>query len=247
MGWDAGQLRAEVVTMGSLQIRKTVTPKRIILTLATCVLISAILFYSGGFGVERTANSSPDSEVPSAAGASTKKFTGEVSRGQRYQRPVGDNLEFRLEPTDLGWTIAISTRSNWRTVGRGSENFVQVVTPPYRGINPVNIEGWHFRNSENSGPNAAGSKNVNAPQLVREFDFVLNDSEYEDALVALQKILWPYSYSEQQVQEATAKHDGLSKGNGELRILDLRLNNLVSGRQAGVDSMKFEVELTLPP
>ncbi len=125
-------------------------------------------------------------------------------------------------------------------------NFAGVVTPPYRGINNIYIEGWHFRNSDNTGPNIVGPKNVNAPQEVREFDFVLNDSDYQKAFDALGKMMWSYSYSEQEVNEATIIHDKLSKGHGKLTIRDLKLNNLVAGKQAGIESMKFDVELNFP-
>ncbi len=98
----------------------------------------------------------------------------------------------------------------------------------------------------NSGPNKLGPKNVNAPGEVREFDFVLNDVDYQKASDALNKILWSYSYSEQEVNEATVIHDKLSKGHGNLTIRDLKLNNLVAGKRAGIESMKFDVELNFP-
>ena len=51
---------------------------------------------------------------------------------------------------------------------------------------------------------------------MREFDFVLNDSDYQKASEALDKMLWSYSYSEQKVNEATIIHENLSGGHGRL-------------------------------
>ena len=66
----------------------------------------------------------------------------------------------------------------WVLVGRAHpvearplENLARL-TPPYHFVpNPRFIEGWHFRNSDNTGPNEVGEKNVNAPQRVRDFIF----------------------------------------------------------------------------
>ena len=52
-------------------------------------------------------------------------------------------------------------------------------------MNHKYIVGWHFRNFDNSGPNEVGPKNVNAPGKVREFYFVLNDTDYKKSGVAI--------------------------------------------------------------
>ena len=126
------------------------------------------------------------------------------------------------------------------------KNFCGVVTPPYRGINAIQIEGWHFRNSDNTGANEPGVKNVNAPQEVREFQFVLNDGDYRTAFDALQKMLWPYSFSKRQIDQAQSVHAKLPKGNGKLTIRGVKLNALEAGKQAGIDEMMIDVELNLP-
>jgi len=110
------------------------------------------------------------------------KFSGAVERGQVFEKPLVPDLLFCLIPHELGWTISL-------TDGNPDNNFAAVVTPPYRGINHLDIEGWHFRNSDNSGPNKLDEKNVNAPQEVRQFYFVLNDTDYQKAFDALQKML----------------------------------------------------------
>ncbi len=167
------------------------------------------------------------------------KFSGEVLKGRSFERQVGANLFFRLVPEELGWSISVGSKAV-------RENFCSVVTPPYRGMNALHIEGWHFRNSDNSRPNEPGPKNVHAPQELREFYFVLNDPDYRRAFDALQILLWPYSYSKQQIDAAEGAHAKLRKGSGKLMIRDLKLNALEPGERAGIDRMAFDVELIFP-
>jgi hypothetical protein len=117
----------------------------------------------------------------------TVKFSGEVLKGRSFEKPIGANLFFRLIPQDLGWTISTGSKAG------AENNFCGVVTSPYRGINHIHIDGWHFRNKDNSGPDEVGPKNVNGPQEVREFYFVLDDADYRKAFDALQILLWQYS------------------------------------------------------
>jgi len=170
----------------------------------------------------------------------TVRFSGQISKGQSFEKQIGANLFFRLIPEELGWTISVGGNTG------PENNFCGVVTPPYRGINAIHIEGWHFRNLDNTGPNEAGPKNVNAPQKVREFYFVLDDGDYRKAFDALQTLLWPYSKSKQQINEAQSVHAQLPKGNGALTIRDLKLNTLEVGKQAGIDAMTIDVELKFP-
>lgn len=167
------------------------------------------------------------------------KFSGEVLKGRSFERQVGANLFFRLVPEELGWSISVGSKAV-------RENFCSVVTPPYRGMNALHIEGWHFRNSDNSRPNEPGPKNVHAPQELREFYFVLNDPDYRRAFDALQILLWPYSYSKQQIDAAEGAHAKLRKGSGKLMIRDLKLKALEPGERAGIDRMAFDVELIFP-
>jgi hypothetical protein len=167
------------------------------------------------------------------------RFSGEVLKGQSFERQVGANLFFRLVPEELGWSISVGSEA-------ARENFCSVVTPPYRGMNTLRIEGWHFRNSDNSGRNELGPKNVNAPQELREFYFVLNEADYRRAFDALQILLWPYSYSKQQIDAAEGAHAKVRKDRGKLMIRDLKLNALEPGERAGIDRMTFDVELTFP-
>ena len=94
-----------------------------------------------------------------------------------------------------GWEIWIGDRSET------GHNFSGVATPPFHGINARYIEGWHFRNSDNSGPNEAGEKNVNAPQYERQICFFLNETDYQIAYYRLNDQLLSSEEERQEIRE----------------------------------------------
>ncbi len=164
------------------------------------------------------------------------RFRGTVSRGQLFEQEISPDLVFRLKPLVHGWEIEIGHKTE-------SENFSAVVTPPYYGMNARYVEGWHFRNRDNSGPNEPGEKLVNAPQEKRRFYFVLNEIDYQIAYNALNTRLLS---SDEEKEQALEKRKGLEPREGMLTITHLELDNLIVGGKAWIDYMEFEVELNLP-
>jgi len=150
------------------------------------------------------------------------KIMGEVKMGETFEKPFGPGFYFRLVPDPCGWLITLRDE-------RRSEDLSRL-TPPFHFVpNPREIEGWHFRNADNSGPNEPGEKNVNAPGLIREFIFspeVGRTIHYPPKPEEIEKI----------------KHFG----RGELRILDYKLGDLVPGKRARFEWMRFEVDLSWP-
>ena len=98
--------------------------------------------------------------------------------------------------------------------------------------NPRDIEGWHFRNADNSGPNEPGDKNVNAPGEKREFIF---------SPAVGRTIAGPEAKRSPTPEEIDAIR---SLGRGKLRILDYQLKDLEPQKQARFQWMNFEVELS---
>jgi hypothetical protein len=142
-------------------------------------------------------------------------------------------LVFQLIPYQEDWEI-------W--IGKSIEpdplqNFSAPVTPPFSGINPRRIEGWHFRNAGNSGPNSAGENNVNAPQEIRHFCFVTSEADFQRAGQALAAGL-------PALAKVVAGGDFLIH-KGTLTITDLTLGNLVAGRRAWIEKMSLTVTLHL--
>jgi hypothetical protein len=89
------------------------------------------------------------------------------------------------------------------------------------------VEGWHFRNADNTGPNDGS---VNAPQeergslfspeVGRSFDYPLTGPEAEEL--------------------------ARQAGRGMLTIRNLVFGNLVPGEKAWIESMDFTIDLEWP-
>jgi len=171
-------------------------------------------------------------------------FSGEVSRGQIFEKEIAQDLVFRLTPTKYGWNIWMGNKV------QPDHDFVGMVTPPFHGMNARYVKGWHFRNSDNSGPNEAGEKNVNAPQKERRFYFVLNEADYQVASIAYDILHYPSllskDLSEQSKKQILEQREKLEPREGELAITRIELGNLIVGEQAWIDYMEFEVTLDLP-
>jgi hypothetical protein len=175
-------------------------------------------------------------ELRRLAGERCDTYKGRAVRGRLFEQAMADGLVFRLTPEVLGWTIGVVAAR------RPDEDFVAVATPPYRGINHRYLEGWHFRNRANTGPNEG---DVNAPQHERDFAFVLNHADYQRAAQALDGLLWG-AKPQADVQRMQDTLDAVARGRGLLRITDSTLGNLVPGAQAWFESMSFDVELCRP-
>ena len=168
---------------------------------------------------------------------------GEVQRGETIVHPFeygGQTFVFRLVPVGHGWRIWVGDRMNRQ------RNYVAVVTPPYRGINPAVIQGWHFRNVDNSGPNKPGVGNVNAPQETRKFSFVLDSTGYQSAYEALDILLWPEGRGEADLKAAEKRLETVPKASAEMEIVALELGNLIEGEQAWIERLAFRMQIGLP-
>ena len=168
---------------------------------------------------------------------------GEIQRGDTIVHPFEHNglmYEFRLVPVGHGWQIWVGDPRNRQ------RNHVVVATPPYRGINPAIVQGWHFRNADNSGPNIAGEGNVNAAQKTREFAFVLDGAGYQGAREALEILMWPEDRKEAEITDAEKRLAAIPKAQAALEIVALELGNLIKGEQAWIERLAFRMQINLP-
>ncbi len=169
-----------------------------------------------------------------------KSFEGEISAGETFAKEIGRNLLFRLEPIGKGWRIWIIDKDHPET------DLVGLATPPFHGVNAIYIEGWHFRNADNTGPNDGST---NAPGKMRTFFFFTTQSSYQTATPLVDKMVHPHIYAknsddQQQIQlDAMKAYDQLPKAAGILTIEELELSNLKKGEQAAIESMRFDVQL----
>lgn len=172
----------------------------------------------------------------------TVVFEGAVRRGETFSRALGEHLAFALEPDRNGWGWRIWMGDPRRPL----DDYVSVATPPYRFVRSIQLFGWHFRNADNTGPNAPGPNSVNAPQEVRDFRFVETPADYRAARQALEVALWGNGRSASEIAAArTLLLDGEGWGHGVLEITSLEFGNLVPNRRAWIERMAFTVTLTL--
>ena len=147
------------------------------------------------------------------------EFEGQLNRGEAFSHEFLPGYRFELRPIEHGWEIAV--RETWRP----DENLARL-TPPFHFVpNPRFIEGWHFRNADNTGPNEPPSS-VNAPQQVREFIFsprVGVSIDYPPEVGDIERIR--------------------DEGRGTLVISRMLLGNLTPGERATIRLMKFRVRL----
>jgi len=148
-------------------------------------------------------------------------FGGAVKRGEPFHRDLWDGLRFELSPIDLGWEIAIRDTTR-------PEDDLTSLTPPFHFVpNPRSIEGWHFRNKANTGPNQG---DVNAPRTIRDFIF--------SRAVGKTILATP---SDPDIGDQVARVG--NQGRGVLTIEDLTLDPPAPGERAGIVSMRFTVAI----
>jgi hypothetical protein len=161
----------------------------------------------------------------------TIQISGTVMRGQRAQRNIRElGARFVLEPTDEGWDI--------RIVGTDTTaSFADVVTPPFHGPNPLNVMGWHFRDTTGT-----------APGRQRDFEFVLNDADQRAAASALDVISWPGDRGLAGQDSAQAVWDNLPRGHGRFNIRSVELVRTPDGSTdpPRIARMTFSAWLTWP-
>ena len=175
-------------------------------------------------------------ESATAAAPRIYRFAGSVRAGERFERRFADSLRFVLRPSDEnGWSIVVAQEDSLA-------DYAAIVTPPFHGPNPVQIEAWHFRNDGNTGPSQGPW-----PGEERGFSFVTNRRDYDAAASALDVMLWPNGRPDAVVDSARAAFDALSTGSGRLNISALKLRELGAGRQPRFESIQFEVRLRMPP
>jgi hypothetical protein len=114
-----------------------------------------------------------------------------------------------------------------RDSARAEENLARL-TPPLHGPNPTDIQGWHFRNKANTGPNQG---DVNVPQKERWFIFSRE----------VGRSIQPKTSEIEITVEDVERVE--SQGRGALTIEDLVLTPPKAGQQAGIESMRFTVAI----
>jgi hypothetical protein len=189
---------------------------------AALVLICGGLACLAGPGMASEA-SQPAPQCQAPAGRAAEQIIGHVSAGQRFSQTTPSGWQLRLAPIQFGWQLEVGAKL------QGDDDYSRL-TPPLHGVpNPRQIEGWHFRNADNTGPNDGS---VNAPRQLRQFIFsplVGNGIDYDGSAT-----------SSQDVERVRAY------GQGWLFIENSALSPVARGQKASFQSMVFTACLTWP-
>ncbi len=171
------------------------------------------------------------------------RFGGEVSQGQTFRKGIGHGLDFVLMPSSehsgwyTGWTIKISPQG--QPSDPDCDDFAWVVTPPYRFGNARHLDTQY-------GTTAQEAVRISP----REFSFVLNCTDLKTERGRVDRVLWPYTYSKEEVDEASAKLGSSPLGTGQLWIKRFRITpgkkSEVGAELGAIHWIKFRVEIRFP-
>jgi hypothetical protein len=166
-------------------------------------------------------------------------FAFEVSEGQVFEKEIGAALIFRLDSGhDLkisGWTIEIVPKEAPKDDVNQKVEFIWVVTEPYRSSNPRYLDTSYGTTAKEA---VAWSP--------RSFRLVLTMAEYEKVTKALDVILWPYNYSQAEIDKATDTLRTVPTAGGALTILDSRITEAgKDGSMGRILWLKCAVDLSL--
>jgi len=148
---------------------------------------------------------------------------GTVKEGESFERGVGEDLVFRLQAVDGGWQILVTR------LGK-SEDFADAVRIPLRFDYTLEIMPWHFR------------EQLGAPGRQRDFEFLTSSLDYERVVKEREILLWPYSYSKVQVEEAQQFKEAVKCGKVRLTILSVAIDEV----EDVLKEISFRVEASLP-
>lgn len=169
-------------------------------------------------------------------------FSGQLSRGDEFRKELTRDLVLTLEPNKLesagtsGWTIMVSPQGDHPPE---CDDFVWVVTPPFRGYNARYLDTSYGTTAEEAMKFSP-----------RDFNFVLNCSDYERERERVDRLLWPYNYTEEQIKQAEESLGTSPQGKGRLWVRDYKTKaspNPAGDKNAGqIDWISFDVEIEMP-
>jgi len=170
-------------------------------------------------------------------------LNGEVSAGQAFERKIGGNLLFRLNPKTAlsGWTIEVISE---HTGDPAHSEYVWVVNPPYRSFNTSFLDTSYGIKAKDA---------VAYPP--REFNFVLTEDQFKRAADLVEILIMSRPLSDKRPQEEIDKEWNMARealarlpvAKGRLTIADSRVADSAGKSDLGsIDWLKFEVELHVP-
>jgi hypothetical protein len=168
--------------------------------------------------------------------AATAEFhiIGEVTHGQRFDKNVGSDLVFRLEPfagDDSGWSIGLAPASERFPA---SIDCIGPVSEPLHGSNKLSID-----------PSQASiiSGRTYWTSDPREFYFVSNSSDCKSAWDLANAAYYPSKLTDQEREQAGEKLFQIRTGHGSFKILDSKVDASPEKKPGVIEWIKFDLEL----
>jgi len=152
----------------------------------------------------------------------TIEFSGSIKAGKCFEHLFGDRFIFALEPIQYGWEIFVYEK--------GRKEDLAELTLPLHGPNPTDIEGWHFRNEDNTDSSNEHSDIMSSDD--REFIFSPEVGKAINASESTNEI------TEDDIDRIQAF------GQGELKITHLKLSPPQLHGTASIEKMNFDCKLT---
>lgn len=161
------------------------------------------------------------------------RLRGEIHRSEKFEKEIGRGLVFRLAPSEFGWDIEVGPKDS-------TDNYMDCVNEPLHGITPFQIEGWLFRNDDNTAARKPSDLLVPGIGEKREFQFVLTAADEAKSCADLEKMESSWDEKSSEPMAASRRFGIHAGGNGSVTITSMTLGNLKPGQQAWIESMQFE-------
>ena len=161
------------------------------------------------------------------------RLHGEVHRSEKFEREIGRGLVFRLVPDEYGWDIEVGPKN-------GTDNYMDCVNGPLHGITPYQIEGWLFRNDDNTANRKTSELMTPGIGDKREFQFVLTAADEAKSCADLDEMEHIYDEKDPERKTATSRFGEHAGGDGSVTITGMTLGHLKPGAQAWIEDMRFE-------
>jgi hypothetical protein len=162
---------------------------------------------------------------------SAPQFSGEVSRGQRFEKAVAPGMIFRLEPYaggDSGWAIRLAPDTE---SSPASIDCIGAISVPSHGSNDASIElpeGEELQGATLRSPH--------------EFDFVPVPADCKRAWDLNNALAYTYNLTDKQGEELDGKLSRIPTSHGQLKVLDFRLGaQSPTEKPRPIEWIKFEV------
>jgi hypothetical protein len=168
-------------------------------------------------------------------GDMAKRFTGELKRGERFQKLVAPNMLFALEPyagSDSGWTIRLAPGTDSKSM---SMDCIGAISEPLHGDKNLEIEP----------PDDLSKEPVT--WRPREFEFVPDSANCQTAWELMNLVYYASKLTDEQRADAGEKLGKIPTAHGKFTVMDSLLRPAGNPNDSGsIEWIKFEVELHFP-